>query len=473
VTAQPVAAQQSPLAPLGAYAPPAEAQPLVTDIRVSGNESVPAAEVLTTIRTRANRPYDPDTIADDVRRLHRTGKFLDVRPRIEPGPAPGQIVVVLVVVERPTIQQVAFTGNEHVSTTKLLKETGLKIGDGMDPYAVSDGRRRIEDYYHDKGFTEARVDIREGTDPGQRRVEYVIYEGVKRKHRWTSFTGNTVLPDVRLKTYIKSKPGIFWLFKGEVDEEEIENDVERLVNVYRGMGYFQARVGRVLKYSESGKWLDVQFVIDEGPRYKVRDIHFVGNEKFSVDDLSANLELTPGQFFDQRKMGVDVASVKDTYGGVGYVFADVQPENRFLDEPGQLDIVYNIEEGDRFRVNRVNVHIEGDYPHTAFTTVHNRVELVPGDIVDTRKIKSSERRLRAAQIFWDAGSPTPPPRIELGTPLLEEGESLASSRGSRIRGQSPDDFPREDDSVHPSAPCSPRNSFWKSVWPPFGFPRSR
>ena len=73
---------------------------------------------------------------------------------------------------------------------------------------------------------------------------------------------------------------------------------------------------------------------------------------------------------------------------------------RVLDEvSGQLDLVYTIKEGDLYRVGKINVQIKGEYPHTLITTVLNRLSLKPGDIVDIREIRASERRLKACQLF--------------------------------------------------------------------------
>jgi len=91
----------------------------------------------------------------------------------------------------------------------------------------------------------------------------------------------------------------------------------------------------------------VTFVIDEGTRYKIRNVSVVGNTKYTSDQLLAELKLTNDEYFNQAKMTKDVNALQDKYGGIGYVFADVKADPRFLEEAGQLDLVYNIKEGDR------------------------------------------------------------------------------------------------------------------------------
>ena len=84
-------------------------------------------------------------------------------------------------------------------------------------------------------------------------------------------------------------------------------------------------------------------------------------------------------------MEKDVTFLQNRYGSVGYIFAAVEADPRFDEEPGQLDLVYQIQEGDRYRVGRIDVRIAGDNPRTRRHTVLNRVSIYPGDIADLRE----------------------------------------------------------------------------------------
>jgi outer membrane protein insertion porin family len=108
----------------------------------------------------------------------------------------------------------------------------------------------------------------------------------------------------------------------------------------------------------------------------------------------------------------------------------VQADLRFLEEPGQLDIVYRIKEGDVFKVSEVNVHINGEFPHTKQTVVLNRVSQRPGDTIDIREVRNSERRLKASQLFAGTQNDGEPPRIQIRPPDLNSV--------STVRGQNPD-----------------------------------
>lgn len=412
---------------------------IVAEVRVEGNRTRDTKKVVNEIGTRVGRPFDKDQLQRDVRKLASKSWFLDVRPIVQQSPA--GVIVTFQVVERPVLDYVRFIGNNKVKLKKLQELVELKAGMARDPYAVEEGRRRIEDHYKERGYNGVQVTILEGLKPKDLGATYLINEGVSQKIWKIVFDGNTIDSDSRLKTQIQSKPPILYLFKGQVNLEQINEDVDRLTAYYRSLGFFRARVGRELEWNEERNWLTLRFVIDEGPRYKVRNISVIGNTKFESGLLLAELKLKDGEFFDQPKMDADLGSIRDIYGSVGYVFADVQAETRFLEEPGQVDLVYNVAEGKRYRVGRINVKIEGEHPHTRQQAVRNRISLRPGDIVDIRKLRDSERRLKASGLFLNDPTQNTAPKLVILPPELGgEEEAIADerARNGKIRGQSPD-----------------------------------
>jgi len=439
---------QAPQAP--AALPPipaAAAQPAVADaanriveVRIEGNHATDVSR-LPKLVTRAGQIFDPQAIEDDVRSLHRSRKFVDVHPkyvRVTEG-----VVVIFQVVERPMLRYVKYVGNERMPTRTLKKKGEINVGDSMDPYVVEEARRRIESYYHEKGYEAAKVSTVEGSKPGDKGAVFLIDEGTSRKALWTDFVGNTIATDARLLTQIKSKPGVFWIIGGEVDRAKIDEDVDLITAYYRSLGFFQAKVGRELSVVRGAgrDWTLLTFVINEGPRYSVRNISFIGNSKFKQDFLARDLKLKSGEPFNQQKMDADLGLIRDIYGGRGFVFADIKADPRFLEEPGQLDLVYNVAEGQRYRVGKINVRIRGEHPHTRHSTILNRLSLRPGDILDIRKLREDERRLKSSSLFLADASKGEGPRIVFSKPEGNGEESSEIARNPKrkgFRGQSPD-----------------------------------
>ncbi|MFM7244078.1 MAG: POTRA domain-containing protein, partial [Planctomycetaceae bacterium] len=438
--AQP-AAEPLPLPPVAAAPATPAAADVIVEVRIEGNHATDVSK-LPKLVTRAGQIFDAQAIEEDVRTLHRSRKFVDVHPkyvRVAEG-----IVVVFQVVERPMLRYVKYVGNERVTTRTLRKKAEIDVGDAMDPYVVEEARRRIESHYHEKGFDAARVTTVEGDKQGDKGAVFLIDEGRNRKALWTSFVGNTIASDARLLTQIKSKPGVLWFIGGNIDREVVEQDVETLTAYYRSLGFFQAKVGREVEVVHEGNrdWTHLTFVINEGPRYTVRNVSFIGNTKFKNEFLERDIKLKGGEHFNQSKMDADLNLIRDIYGGRGFVFADIRADPRFLEEPGQLDLVYNISEGQRYRVGKINIRIRGDHPHTRHSTVLNRLSLRPGDILDIRKLRDDERRLKSSSLFLADASKGEGPKIVFSKP--EPGDTRVArepepARPPGFRGQSPDD----------------------------------
>ncbi|MEI6255740.1 MAG: POTRA domain-containing protein [Planctomycetota bacterium] len=438
----------TPLPP--AAAPPAAGATVVdeanriVEVRIEGNHATDVSK-LPKLVTRAGQIFDTHVIEEDVRTLHRCRKFVDVHPkyvRVKEG-----VVVIFQVVERPMLRYVKYVGNQRMPSRTIRKKSEIDVGDSMDAYVVEEARRRIESYYHEKGYDSAKVTTIEGSKPGDKGAVFLIDEGRSRKSLWTGFVGNSIATDARLLTQIKSKPGVLWLIGGDLDRTKIDADVETLTAYYRSLGFFQAKVGREVEVVNGGKreWTMLTFVINEGPRYSVRNVSFVGNNKFKSEFLTRDLKLTSGQSFNQTKMDVDLGLIRDIYGGRGFVFADIRADPRFLEEPGQLDLVYNIDEGQRYRVGKINVRIRGEHPHTRHSTVLNRLSLRPGDILDIRKLREDERRLKSSSLFLADAAKGEGPRIAFSKPEGEENKQIArDSKRPGFRGQSPDDEAEAD-----------------------------
>ncbi len=430
----------------------------VADIRIVGNTTIPTAQILNQLQTRIGRPFDPALVQRDVRKLTARGWFVDVQPTYEQT-GNGRIVI-FKVIERPVVRYVEYLGNYELRTKKLSKETDLKVGGPVDPYAVQEAKRKLIDLYHRNGFNNAQVSILEGDKPTDHGIVFVINEGMSQKIWKVEFVGNEFVSERRLRTKVDSKPPILWIFKGYVDREEIDADVNKLTAFYRSFGYFQAKVGRELVFDEKNKWLTLRFVIHEGPRYQVDSVAFIGNRLFSSDSLTTGVVLkpdpTPGpnafvrayhyfrplppgpQPFEQDRMNADVAWLKELYGSQGYIFADVRAEPIFLEQEGRLKLMYHIDEGKRWRVGNVFVHINGDNPHTKIETALNRLSLKSGQIADIREIHASERRLQASGLFMTDPVHGVSPKITYHIP--EVGDTQTASRDSSgFRGQSPDD----------------------------------
>lgn len=407
----------------------------IQEVKIIGNRAVPTQRIESMIRTRRGRVYDPEQVQNDVRTLIGSGLFSDVRPYHRE--SNGGVAVTFEVFERPVVKYVHFVGNEKIKDKVLRKNLGLAVGDPLNQFGVDEARRQLAAFYREKGYSLAQVSIIKGTNSEDDGVAFRIHEGPRQRIRSTKFVGNSIASDARLKTQIKSKPGWFYFFGGKISSEQVEQDIERLTMYYRSLGFFRARVGPQVTFDENQKWSNVRFVIDEGPRYRVNEIRLNGNQEIDSHRLMEKTELREGAYFSLARMQRDLNTLRDQYGSQGYVYADVQANPQFFEQPGIMDIVYNIKEGEQWRVGRVHVIIDGENSHTRRNVVLNRLSVKPGDIVDVREIRSSERRLQHSQLFMANPQQGVMPRIEVRPAAASMADERGNAGDGTFRGQSP------------------------------------
>lgn len=378
-----------------------EPVPNVLDVRVQGNETVATERILSSIATHPGRPYYEDAIKEDINRLYETRWFYDVKADIDR--TPDGVVVTFRVYERPIIQEVVFIGNEarRFSEKKLKELTGLRAGKSMDPGLNRVAAKQIEREYREKGWPYCAVELVEGGTPGDKRVVLKIHEGPKTKITDVAFEGQTFVSTARLKTQIENKAA--WgsmvgmpLVFGKYDEQGVEEDRVKLIEYYRSHGFLDVKIGKKLDWTEDRDQVRVTYLIEEGPRYKVRNVQFTGNQAFATDQLQTDLLLTSGSTLSRNSLERDMNTIRDAYGSKGYVHAAVNVEQRYTDTPGEVDLYYQVVEAQPKKIGRIN--IEGN------TVTKNRVilaylDLEPGQLADTTEIKRAEMRLVGPRLF--------------------------------------------------------------------------
>ncbi|MDO4549865.1 MAG: BamA/TamA family outer membrane protein [Planctomycetia bacterium] len=403
---------------------------IVADVRIVGNSRISVERIMQHIFTRVGRPFSTEVFEQDLRRMNQSRLFVLVEPHLQN--ASQGVVVIFRVTEQHIMEYLHFQGNEKLRVDTLKKECGLYVGKPFSPYDVEEGRKRLEAYYHSKGYARCVITVAEGSKNSDLGVIYVINEGPKFYIGSTKFIGNKITSSARLRTVIMSKAS--WLpgaiFQGQLQEDVVNEDVKKLQDYYRRLGFFNATISRwVRRVDENGR-CEVIFVINEGPQYKIRDIKYIGNDSIEADALMEDMKVFVGKPFNKDRMDQSIAKVRKRYGRSGYVFADINADIRFLEEPGELDIVFQIKEGKTYRVGRVNVLIDGEYPHTQVSTILNRLSVKPGDLIDSSKLRDSEVRLRASQLFAVDPMEGKMPKVVYSPPEMLQEKQIAKQIGS-------------------------------------------
>ena len=369
-------------------------------VRYRGAKNVDEARIRNMMSTKAGSQYRAENLDNDIKTLYESGLVDDVRFLAEA--AGGGVRVIADVLTRPAINGVGFVGNTIFSDEKLAKETKLKSGGAMGDAEILEARRNLEKYYQGNGYPDILVSHRtqETGQAGLSDLIFVIDEGAKNEVRKIRFEGNTVFTSKELRKEMKTKPkGWFsWLTKsGRFESYQLDEDLDRVLDYYRSRGYLRASSTGIRREPVGDGRVDLVIPISEGEKYTVAGISFGNLRVFKSEELYPSMKLNGGDAYSSTEMRDDIKTIRSFYGSRGYADAVVSPDIKDAG-PNQVTIKYQISEGSRYKVGRVN--IQGN-TKTKDKVIRREVPLKPGDWFNTVELETTKARLQNLQYFGD------------------------------------------------------------------------
>ena len=376
-------------------------------IRYIGAKTVDEARLRNLMVTKSGSVYRAENLDNDIKTLFESGLIDNVKFLAE---AAGEGVRVIAEIQtRPAIHGVGFVGNTIFTDQKLAKETKLKSGGTMSDVEILEARRNLEKYYQGYGYPDVLISHRTqstGQD-GLSDLIFVIDEGSKNEVRKIRFEGNSVFTTAELKKEMKTKEkGWFsWLTKsGRFESTTLDDDLDAVLDYYRSNGYLRASSTGIRRDPVKDGRVDLVIPISEGEKYTVAGISFGPMTIFKSEELYPSMTLNGGDAYSSKKMREDIKTIRSFYGSRGYADAVVSPDIKDAG-PNQVSIKYQITEGSRYRVGRVNV--QGN-SKTRDKVIRREVPLNPGDWFNTVELETTKSRLQNLQYFSDVqanGSP--------------------------------------------------------------------
>lgn len=378
------------------------------EVRYRGAKTVDEARIRNFMSTKAGQKYSSEKLDEDIRTLYESGLVDDVRFLAEPQGA--KVKLIAEVTTRPGLGGVGFVGNTVFKDAKLAKESGLKGGSSLSDEQILQARRKIEAYYEGYGYPDVMVTHRmQETDrAGVADLVFVIDEGGKSEVRKIRFEGNNSFDEKTLRKEMKTKPkGLFsWLSKsGRYEVEQLDDDVEAVLDFYRNKGFLRVSTSGVRREPVKDGRVDLVIPINEGIKYTVKGVAFGKMTVFTSEELYPALTLNAGEAYSARKMRADITMIRDYYGSRGYADATVTPDIRNAGT-NQVNIIYRITEGSRYRVGRVN--ITGNVK-TQDRVIRREIPLKPGDYFNSVELDTTKAVLTNLNYFNDVqvnGSPS-------------------------------------------------------------------
>jgi outer membrane protein insertion porin family len=367
------------------------------EIQYEGPQTISRERILAQMRTAVGQVYSDSIVEQDIRNLYATGQVQNVRIF---GQQQGEGVKVTVVVQtRANVNEIAIEGATQFSPQNLRKRIKLKVNEPLDETVLGKARQDILTAYRARGFNDATVQYRIDQDEarGTSRVVFTIDEGLRGTISAVRFEGNTTFSDRQLRQKMKTRGKTLVAFidkSGRLDEAQLQQDLDAIREHYQDAGHIDVEVGTPRRERQNGR-MELVIPINEGPKYTIRRIDVTGAKIAPRENILKMFTLKPGDVYSPKKIREDAKKLADAYGSGGYVDLMVQPQGVPAGS-NQLDVIYNIEEGSRAFVQRIN--IVGNI-RTRDKVIRREVLIAPGDIYSTTRVETTKKRLENLGYF--------------------------------------------------------------------------
>ncbi|MFI3288965.1 MAG: POTRA domain-containing protein [Rikenellaceae bacterium] len=306
-------------------------------------------------------------VASVIGRLWGTGRFSDVEVGAEI--SGDDVVIDLMLQERPRVLNWAITGLNKSQTTDVTELLKLKRNSELSDYVISKNKGVIKNFNSDKGFRNAEIDVIIENDTIVSNMVNVTF-AVDRKNRVKIgeiiFEGNENFTDKKLRSTFKKthqKSPYFWQSR-KFKEDEYLADKEHLIDFYNSKGYRNAAIVGDSIYNIDDETLGIKIKVEEGNKYYIRNITWIGNSRYDTEMLQRIFAVQPGDTYDKKSMykrlgvGKDAnpeeMSILTLYQNEGYLMSQIDPSEVIIGRDS-IDLELKIFEGKPFTINNVGI----------------------------------------------------------------------------------------------------------------------
>lgn len=382
-------------------------------------------------------------VSNAIKKLWESDSFSEVEVYVED--IDGQNVVLKFrLQDLMELGEVKFKGKGigKSKNEKLIKDNSLKPGTKITNNLISTLSTKIPEEYKKKGFADAKITIQDkvnANDPNLIDWTIQVDKGKKIKIAKIEFEGNDQISDAKLKKKgfkdtKQKRLSLKGIFKpSKFIREKYDEDKVNLIKYYNSLGF---RDARILSDSvwRNDKGFNINVKLNEGKKYYIGDISFIGNTSYSTEVLQKLLGYRKGEIYDavgfNKKVGEDGgkeddSDIKSLYLNNGYLFSNVVPVEKAV-RGDSIDIEIRIKEGEKAAWNRIT--------WSGNTTTHDHVILrslrtKPGNLFSKLDIKRTYFDLAGMQFFdpQQVGQdvvPNPQDNtVDLHWKLVEKGSS--------------------------------------------------
>ncbi len=381
----------------------------VAHLNVKGNRRIEKAAILGVMQTREGELISPTRLREDLKAIYKMGYFTDVK--MDVSDTPEGIVLTVIVKEKPAIKEIIVKGNRKVKRDKIVEVLDIKPFSVASDSAIREGLNKVNNMYREKGYYEVNItyDLAPVSDTEVNLV-LNINEGGKLAVKEINFEGNKSFKAKELRDVMETKEKS-WFFlinwitsSGKLSKDLLERDQEKLAAFYYNHGFIKAKVGDP-KVDIKGNYIYITIPIQEGPQYKVGKVDIQGDLLEDKDKLLKELQITKEKVYSREVLQGDLTTLSDIYADQGYANADVTPLVKEKDEALQVDVTFDIRQGQKVYFDRID--IAGNIK-TRDKVIRRELRVYEQELFSATNLKESIKNLRRLEYFEDVNFATSP-----------------------------------------------------------------
>lgn len=397
---------------------------LVEDIQVKGLQRISAGTVYNYLPVTVGERFSMKKAGSAIKALFKTGFFKDVALERE-----GTILVVNVV-ERPSIAKIIFEGNKDLSSddlTKALNKIGLAEGKVFNRQVLDKVEQELRRQYfsHGKYGLKIKTDVSRLTR-NRVGIHIDISEGRVAKIKQINVVGNKVYENEELIDEFELSTTNWLSFYTKDDQyskQKLSADLERLRSYYLDRGYISFSIESTqVAITPDKKEIYVTVNVKEGEQFMLEKVKLSGNLVIDPEEIIKLVQVGPGEIFSRKNATQTSKAISDRLGEEGYAFANVNMVPQINEEQKTVEMTFFVDPGKRVYVNRINM---SGNTKTRDEVLRRELRQMESSWASTKKIERSKIRLERLGYFEEVNVETPavvgtPDQIDVNYSVVEK-----------------------------------------------------
>lgn len=380
---------------------------IVSDIKVNGLQRISEGTVYNYLPVNVGERFSLSNAGSAIKALFKTGFFKDISLERD-----GSVLIVNVV-ERPSIAKIIFEGNKDLSKddlTKALDKIGLSEGKIFDRSVLDKVEVELKRQYLSHGKYSLKIKT-EVADLTRNRVgiRINISEGRVSKIKEINVVGNKVFDDATLLKKLELNTSnllSFYTKDDQYSKQKLSADLETLRSYYLDRGYINFNIESTqVAITPDKKDIYVTINVKEGDIYKLDKVKLTGNLVVKPDELIKLMTVGPGEIFSRKNATETSKAIQDRLGEEGYAFANVNMVPEIHEENKTVDMAFFVDPGKRAYVHRIN--FTGN-TKTRDEVLRREMRQMESSWASSTKIERSKTRLERLGYFETVNVETPP-----------------------------------------------------------------